>query len=74
MSFDYDFKVIGFYSKENNNNEKIYIKYYIKFFLIIILLLICGIFGFLLSRKIYGLNRKKRVNEIEENYQYKEKK
>ena len=74
MSYDYDYKVIGFYSNENNIKDKIYKKNYIKIFMIIILLLICAIFGFLLSKKIYGLNRKKRVNEIEDNYQYKNKK
>ena len=73
LTYDYDYKVIGFYSNENNNKENTFRKDYIKIITIVILLLVCSIFGFLLSKKIYGLNRKKRINEIEENYQYKEK-
>ena len=65
--------MIGFYSNDNNNKENTFRKDYIKIITIVILLLVCSIFGFLLSKKIYGLNRKKRINEIEENYQYKEK-
>ena len=73
LSYDYDFKVIGFYSKENDYKEIEHKKYFNKIFLVLLLLFVCAIFGFFLSKKIYGLNRKKRVNEIEENYQYKSK-
>ena len=75
LSYDYDFKVIGFYQINNDEEEEINDTnyYYLKIFLIILLLVICGIFGFFLSRRIYRLNRKKRKNEIEEEYQYKEK-
>ena len=75
FSFDYDFKVIGFYNK-NNDEQKNNNKYFnfFKIFITILLLLICGISGFLLSKKIYGLKRKKRINEIDDYYQYKENK
>ena len=39
----------------------------------ILLLIIFGLLGFLISRHIYGYNRKKRLNELQENYHYKEK-
>ena len=76
LIYDYDHKVIGFYKqynkkyllKENNSINNI-----IKIFLIILLFLVFGIFGFIISKNIYGLNRKKRLNELQENYQYKEK-
>ena len=76
LIYDYDHKVIGFYKqynkkyllKENNSINNI-----IKIFLIILLFLVFGIFGFIISKNIYGLNRKKRLNELQENYKYKEK-
>ena len=73
LTYDYDFKVIGFYGKDNDKKEKAIKNYNTKIFIIILLLLTCLIFGFFLSKKIYNLGRKKRVNEIEDNYYYKEK-
>ena len=75
LSFDYDFKVIGFYTKqyEEDTNDNNYNFNLIKILVISILFIICGICGFLLSKKLYGMNRKKRVNECEDNYTYEEK-
>ena len=76
LVYDYDHKVIGLYKK----NKKKYIangenKTYniIKILLIVLLLLVCGVMGFLISKHIYGFNRKKRINELQENYKYEEK-
>ena len=73
LTYDYDNKVIGFYKQ----NDKKYIKRkdnlannFIKIIFIVLLLLICGAFGFLISKYIYGFRRKKRVNELQENYLY----
>ena len=76
LVYDYDHKVIGFYKKNKkkyiaNGDNKIY--NIIKILLIVILLLVCGVMGFLISKHIYGFNRKKRINELQENYKYEEK-
>jgi len=76
LTYDYDHKVIGFYKqkgikyliKEDNFKNNI-----IKIILVLLLLLIFGTLGFLISKHIYGYNRKKRLNEIQENYHYEEK-
>ena len=76
LTYDYDFKVIGFYNDKNKNIIKVKINkfFFFKAIIIILLLLICGIFGFFLSKKIFGLNRRKRINEMEDdNYRYQEK-
>ena len=76
LIYDYDHKVIEFYKKDNKrylikqDNFKINI---IKIILVILLLFIFGALGFLISRNIYGYNRKTRLNELQENYNYKEK-
>jgi len=76
LSFDYDFKVIGFYTKkyEEDTNDNNYNFNLTKILVISILFIICGICGFLLSKKLYGMNRKKRINECEDNYAYEDKK
>ena len=76
LTYDYDNKVIGFYRQNNNKysikkdnlNNNIF-----KIILIIFLVLIFTLTGFLISRHIYGYNRKKRINELQENYQYEYK-
>ena len=45
----------------------------IKIILIVFLILIVTLVGFLISKHIYGYNRKKRINELQENYQYEYK-
>ena len=39
----------------------------------VVLLIITGVACFLLGRIIYNKNRKKRTNELEDDYDYKEK-
>ena len=72
LIYDYDHKVIGFYK---STNEKFIIKKnfgnsIIKIIIIFLLLLIFGFFGFLISQHLYGYNRKKRLNELQENLNY----
>ena len=43
---------------------------YYKILGIIIILIACGI-GFVFAKKVYEQTRKKRLNEIEEQYEYK---
>ena len=76
LFFDSDSKEIGFYSpninnniiKENYDNNEPHTthKIFVQFF-ICILLIIVGIY---LGKKIYGLKRKLRANELEEKYEY----
>lgn len=70
LVFNQDTKTIGFYNSElknGKNNGKISI------FLIIlgiIFIIICSIISFYLAKKIYEQTRKKRLNEINEQYEY----
>ena len=74
LIYDYDFKVIGFYNNISNIEVEINKYFSLKIFCFFLLLSLFGIFGFFLSKKIYGLKRKKRVNEIEDdNYRYQGK-
>ena len=73
LTYDYDNKVIGFYKQ----NYKRYIKrkghlanIFIKIIFIILLILVCANLGFLIGKYFYGYNRKKRMNELQENYLY----
>ena len=76
LTYDYDNRVIGFYRqnkykyKIENNDLKNNI---FKIILIIFLVLVFATLGFLISKYIYGYNRKKRINELQENYQYEYK-
>ena len=75
LIYDYDHKVIGFYKQKN---DKFIIKKdnlrnnIIKIILIVFLLVIFCFFGFLISRHLYSYNRKKRLNELGENFKYTE--
>ena len=73
--FNSDSKEIGFYSKNINNkienSEKRPANYFVnvikKFFICFILILI----GIILGKKLFGLRRKLRANELEEKFEYK---
>ena len=70
LVFNQDTKTIGFYNSElknEKNNGKINLFIEI---LGIILIIICSIIGFHLAKKIYEHTRKKRINEINEQYEY----
>ena len=77
LFFDSDSKEIGFYSpninhniiKENfNKNVGQSVSKIILHILLCIILIIIGIF---IGKKIYGLKRKLRANELEEKFEYK---
>ena len=63
-------KEIGFYSGVNKNMSK-KSKKWVLILVIIGLCAICGVLGVLLGKKIYGLKRKKRANEmLDDDYEY----
>ena len=72
--FNPDIKQIGFYVKSdkdntNKGNNKI-LKYFLYIILIIVLIGIFVVLGLILGKKLYGLKRKKRANEMEDDYEY----
>ena len=77
LTFNYDTKMIGFYdkniqvvSKEEEKNKYYYehdIKIIILFIIIFILFLVIGFF---LGKKIYDKKRKKKANELVDDYEY----
>ena len=79
LSFDYDSRIIGYYKndgkiinkkdkKENNKNENnIFI---IIIIVILILLLLLIVFGIILYLKNIKKSRKKKANELDDNYEY----
>ena len=65
-----DIKEIGFYSGVNKDKSK-KSKKLVLILVIIGLCAICGVLGVLLGKKIYGLKRKKRANEmLDDDYEY----
>ena len=71
--FNPDIKKIGFYVKSNSNdsNKKVW-KYILIISLIMILIAMLIILGIILGKKIYGLKRKMRANEMDDDYEYLE--
>jgi hypothetical protein len=78
LSFNYDTKMIGFYKndgiekEERNNGDKGYNFFesiFFKIILIIILILIIFILG-MLFQKHFQKSRKKKANELDDNYEY----
>ena len=45
-------------------------KYFLYIILIIVLIGIFVVLGLILGKKLYGLKRKKRANEMEDDYEY----
>lgn len=69
--FNPDMKKIGFYVKSNtNSSDKKVWKYILIISLIILLIAIFIILGVILGEKIYGLKRKIRANEMDDDYEY----
>ena len=76
LTYDYDNRVIGFYRqfKRRYFRRGIFFKYnIIKIIFFIFLTLVFGILAFFIGRHIFGYKRKKRLNELQENYKYEEK-
>ena len=72
--FDPEIRQIGFYVKSNseddNNSESKFLKYFLYTMLILVLIAIFVMVGIILGKKLYGLKRKKRANEMEDDYEY----
>lgn len=68
--FNQDTKTIGFYNNElkieKNGKYSMFVK-----IVGVLVVIICSIVGFYLAKKIYENTRKIRVNEINEQYEYK---
>ena len=77
FNFDFDQKLIGFYKDLNNNsNENEKSRQNLSVFLWIlwtVLLILTGIGCFLLGKFLYNKNRKKRANELDDDYEYHQK-
>ena len=74
FAFDFANKQIMYYKMKNNNNENSSSSYVI---LIVVIILLSGVLigvGIFLGKKLYGLKRKQRANELDEDFDYKEKK
>ena len=77
FTFNQDTKMIGYYNEDlpggktkiNNNNNNNTTKY-ILFIVVPILIIIFGILGFFVGKFVYDSIRKKRINEIDDNYDY----
>ena len=70
LTFNQDTKTIGFYNPELTIGKK-YEKNNLIIIIGIVLVIICSAIGFYLAKKIYEKTRKKRVNEINDQYEYK---
>ena len=71
--FNPQIKQIGFYVKsedDNKNKGNNFWKYFLYILLIIVLIAIFVVVGIILGKKIYGLKRKKRANEMDDDYEY----
>ena len=79
LSFNYDTKMIGYYrndgkiieKEKNNNNNKVnfFESTVFKIIIIIILVIIIFVLG-MLFQKTFQKNRKKKANELDDNYEY----
>jgi len=72
--FNSDSTDIGFYRKKNEISKKrkdnYFLKYLVKFLIIIIFSFVLIILGIIIGKKIYGIRRKSRANELIDNYEY----
>ena len=80
LTFNYDTKMIGFYDKNikvkvESKEEEIITKYYYEhdskiIIIFIIVFIIVLIIGFFLGKKLYDTKRKKKANELIDDYEY----
>ena len=70
--FNPDIKKVGFYVKSNSegNTGNNILKYFLLIILIVLLIAVFVVSGIFLGKKIFGLKRKKRANEMEDDYEY----
>ena len=75
LTFNYDTKMVGFYDKnikiEENKKQKIYYKIDGKVIVLLVIAFMAFlIIGFYLGKKIYETTRKKKANELIDDYEY----
>ena len=77
FTFNQDMKMIGYYKEEELNDEKNYnnsvfssVNNTYLIIIMIILIIIFGVVGFFLGKIVYDKVRKKRINEVDDNYDY----
>jgi len=75
VTFNFDSKMIGFYNKNIKNEDETVEKKYYEHDIIFIILIIIGfiiffIAGFFVGKKIYEKTRRKKANELEDEYDY----
>ena len=68
--FNPDLKQIGFYKKENNNTINLNYWKLIKVVIIIIACILLVILGIKIGKHLYGVNKKTKVIELKEEYEY----
>ena len=75
FTFNQDTKMIGYYNSDLPGGKKINLNNYNKSFLFIglslsVLIIIFGLLGFFFGKLVYDKVRKKRINEVDDNYDY----
>ena len=72
LYYDYDAKTVGFYNQDlpGNNRRKRILNIFLNIFFIIIIG-VFGYVGFFYGKKFYDKVRKKRIYEVEDNYEYR---
>lgn len=79
FTFNQDTKMIGFYNEnlpggknnKKNKKENLFISnIYITIIIILVLIIIFGTLGFYIGKIVYNKVRKKRINEVDDNYDY----
>ena len=80
FAFDFDAKKIMYYKVKNDddyNQNSWFSNFLSSLFTKIVIILICVsiliVIGIFLGKKLYGLKRKQRANELDEDFEYKEK-
>ena len=74
FNFDVNSKTIGFYKDLTiANSDKKFNNKLLIWILFPIILIIFGVGGFFLGKMIYNKNRKKRANELDDDYEYQQK-
>ena len=72
LYYDYDAKTVGFYNQDlpGNNRRKRILNIFLNIFYVIIIG-VFGYVGFFYGKKFYDKVRKKRIYEVEDNYEYR---
>jgi len=72
LYYDYDAKTVGFYNQDlpGNNRRKRILNIFLNIFFIVIIG-VFGYVGFFYGKKFYDKVRKKRIYEVEDNYEYR---